>query len=84
MEQEAHIADSPNLPRRVPIRDSRLSAISKSRPSWPSSQAIRYCRPLMAHEPSPASSTERMVPIAASSRPDRRVVEMHGFCTYFP
>jgi hypothetical protein len=27
----------------------------------------------MAHELSPASSTERMVPIAASSRPDRRV-----------
>src|SRR5712692_4063684 len=38
---------SPNLPRSVPIRDSRLSASRNSCTSWPSSHAIRYCRPLM-------------------------------------
>ena len=63
---------SPNLPRRLSIRDSRLSASFSSRVSWPSSQAIRNCRPLMVTltwliSLSPGSSTERMVPIAASS-----------------
>ena len=38
---------SPNLPRRFPIRCSRLSASLSSRTSCPSSQAIRYCRPLI-------------------------------------
>ena len=44
-----------------------------SRTSWPSSQAIRYCRPLMVTlmwliRSLPHPSTARIVPIAASSR----------------
>src|SRR4029079_18693916 len=38
---------SPNLPRNDSTRASRLSANLSSRTSCPSSQAMRYCRPLM-------------------------------------
>src|SRR5262245_12542084 len=38
---------SPNFPRNSVTRDSRASASLSSRTSCPSSQAMRYCRPLM-------------------------------------